>query len=459
MAEPVVIDLNHVSKRFRCYDQPVDRLKELLLPHKPRGRDFWALQEINLSVRRGETVGIIGQNGSGKSTLLQIIAGTLQPTTGDVQVQGRVSALLELGSGFNPEFTGRQNVFFNGRILGLTQAEIEQKFDEIAAFADIGDFLEQPVKTYSSGMFVRLAFAVAVNVDPTILIVDEALAVGDIYFQQKCFERLRQLKEAGNTLLFVSHDASAIYKLCSRAVLLEHGHVLLDSRPRQVLDLYEAKLWRQLDQDPESLDVNVIYGTDVPTGDSEAEDVIVGMAEPIEEVTEPVEEVPKEVTDVQLQRSEVTIQAVTLLNADGQRIETPVIDQLVRLVVQLHFRQDFEDPHVGFKIRDRTGLDVFAINTHGMHQTLGPVVAGEALEVTFDFCLRLIEGEYTVTIGIANGGYGYGQFRTVLAYVHSVLAFKVLREPDAPIWGGIVSLNPTLGVQRRPAIAAVSLGG
>ena len=442
MTEETSISLRNISKVYKQYSQPVDRLKEILLPRKPRVEEFWALRDINLEIPRGQTVGIIGRNGSGKSTLLQIIAGTLTPTTGQLQVNGRVSALLELGSGFNPEFTGRQNVFFNGRILGLSQEEIESRFDEIAAFADIGDFIDQPVKTYSSGMFVRLAFAVAVNVDPTILIVDEALAVGDIYFQQKCFEKIRELKELGNTLLFVSHDASAIYKLCSRAILLEHGQLTLDSRPRQVLDLYEAKMWQVLDQDPESLDVNLIYGTDRPTGASDEEDMIDGM--------------PEEVEEVQLHRSDVTIQSVMLLDVDGQSIETPVIDQLVRLVVQLQFHRDFEDPHVGFKIRDRTGLDLFAINTQGMHQTLGPVVAGEGLDVTFDFCLHLIEGEYTVTLGIANGGYGHGLFRSVLAYLHSVLAFKVLREPDAPVWGGVVNLNPRMGIQRRPKSTVVS---
>lgn len=442
MAEETSISLRNISKVYRQYSQPVDRLKEILLPHKPRAEEFWALRDINLDIPRGETVGVIGRNGSGKSTLLQVIAGTLTPTAGHLQVNGRVSALLELGSGFNPEFTGRQNVFFNGRILGLSQDEIESRFDEIAAFADIGGFIDQPVKTYSSGMFVRLAFAVAVNVDPTILIVDEALAVGDIYFQQKCFEKIRQLKESGNTLLFVSHDASAIYKLCSRAILLEHGQLTLDSRPRQVIDLYEAKMWQVLDQDPESLDVNLIYGTDRPTGNLDAEDVLDGM--------------PEEVEEVQLHRPDVTIQSVMLLDVDGQSIETPVIDQPVRLGVKLQFHRDFEDPHVGFKIRDRTGLDLFAINTQGMHQTLGSVVAGESLEVTFDFCLHLIEGEYTVTLGIANGGYGHGLFRSVLAYLHSVLAFKVLREPDAPVWGGVVNLNPTMGIQRRPKSTVVS---
>lgn len=194
----VAVSLNNISKCFKRYNHPTDRLKEILLPGRIRAAEFWALRDINLEVPKGQTIGIIGRNGSGKSTLLQIIAGTLTPTTGDVRVKGRVSALLELGSGFNSEFTGRQNIFFNGRLLGLSQREIEDRFDEIAGFADIGDFINQPVKTYSSGMFVRLAFAVVVNVSPEVLIVDEALAVGDMVFQHRCMRRMRTHGFRGN---------------------------------------------------------------------------------------------------------------------------------------------------------------------------------------------------------------------------------------------------------------------
>ena len=206
MSEGIAISLKNVSKVFRRYRRPVERLKEILIPGKSRAEEFWALRNINLEIPKGETLGIIGRNGSGKSTLLQIIAGTLTPTTGELELNGRVSALLELGSGFNPEFTGRQNVFFNGRVLGLSQEEVAEKFDQIAAFADIGDFIDQPIKTYSSGMVVRLAFAVVAHTEPSILIVDEALAVGDAKFQAKCIKRIRDMKNNGVTLLFVSHD-------------------------------------------------------------------------------------------------------------------------------------------------------------------------------------------------------------------------------------------------------------
>lgn len=238
----IAISLKNISKCYKRYNRPIDRLKEILLPGKSHAQKFWALQDINLEVAQGETLGIIGQNGSGKSTLLHIIDGTVAPTTGEVWVKGRVSALLELGSGFNPEFTGRQNVFFNGQILGLSREEIKTKFDRIAAFADIGDFIDQPVKTYSSGMVVRLAFAVVANTEPKILIVDEALAVGDAKFQARCMKRIRQLKEQGVTILFVSHDSSSVKALCQRVVLLNQGRILEVGYPKDVFNHYIALL-------------------------------------------------------------------------------------------------------------------------------------------------------------------------------------------------------------------------
>ncbi len=240
MTDDMAISLTNVSKVFKRYHRPVDRLKEVFLPGKHQAEDFWALKDINLGIPKGETVGIVGRNGSGKSTLLQIIAGTLQPTTGDVKVNGRVSALLELGSGFNPEFTGRQNVFFNGKILGLTQAEVESKFDEIAAFADIGDFIDEPVKTYSSGMFVRLGFAIAINVEPDILIIDEALSVGDGIFVHQCMAKIKDFQEKGGTLLFVSHDIGSVTRLCKQAYWLKTGSIFQQDTAAEVGKSYQA---------------------------------------------------------------------------------------------------------------------------------------------------------------------------------------------------------------------------
>jgi len=243
----IAIRVNNLSKCYHIYDKPHDRLKQSIYPRlyrlagktpKQYFREFWALKEVSFEIKKGETVGIIGRNGSGKSTLLQMICGTLTPTSGDIQTNGRIAALLELGSGFNPEFTGRENVYMNASVLGLSNEEIDARFDDIVAFADIGEFVEQPVKTYSSGMMVRLAFAVAIHVDPVILIVDEALAVGDIVFQMKCLDRMEQIRAKGTTILFVSHSLEQVKRFCASCVWLEHGSVRLIGESNYVSDQY-----------------------------------------------------------------------------------------------------------------------------------------------------------------------------------------------------------------------------
>ncbi|SEA43459.1 ABC transporter ATP-binding protein [Nitrosospira multiformis] len=248
----IAIHVRNLSKCYQIYDTPRDRLRQFIAPRVQRlagqapkqyFREFWALKDVSFEVRRGETVGIIGRNGSGKSTLLQIICGTLAPTAGSVETRGRIAALLELGSGFNPEFTGRENVYMNATVLGLTKEEIEARYSDIQAFADIGDFIDQPVKSYSSGMVVRLAFAVAINVAPDILVVDEALSVGDELFQRKCFSRIEAIKKSGATILFVSHSGATIVELCARAVLLDRGEMLSSGQPKAIIAKYQKLLY------------------------------------------------------------------------------------------------------------------------------------------------------------------------------------------------------------------------
>nr|WP_145551006.1 ABC transporter ATP-binding protein [Variovorax boronicumulans] len=239
MSSDIAISVRGVSKVFDIYERPVDRLKQMLFPNRKSGQEkFWALSDINFDVKKGETVGIVGRNGSGKSTLLQTICGTLTPTTGTIERNGRLSALLELGSGFNPEFTGRENVFLNGAIIGMGRDEMAEKFDRIAAFADIGQFMDSPVKHYSSGMFARLAFSVAIHVDPEILIVDEILAVGDFAFQRKCLNKFYEIKETGCSILFVSHDQYQVKSVCQRAIYLDQGHQRIFGPAGQVIDQY-----------------------------------------------------------------------------------------------------------------------------------------------------------------------------------------------------------------------------
>ena len=238
MSSDFAIRAGNLGKSYQIYEQPLDRLKQSLWRKRKRFyREFWALRDVSFEIRRGESLGIIGSNGSGKSTLLQLICGILNPTEGGLEINGRTAALLELGAGFNPEFTGRENVYMSAAIMGLTRAEIDSRYDEIAAFADIGSFIEQPVKTYSSGMYVRLAFAAAVNVSPDILVVDEALSVGDARFQQKCMAKIREFCQTG-TVIFVSHDTAAVTELCSRAIWIESGRIRLDGSPKSVVEKY-----------------------------------------------------------------------------------------------------------------------------------------------------------------------------------------------------------------------------
>jgi lipopolysaccharide transport system ATP-binding protein len=244
MSDAIVISVKKITKTYRLYDNQADRVKEAFHPFRKKyHHNFNALSDVNFDVKKGETYGIIGRNGSGKSTLLQIICGILQPTSGRVDVNGRVSALLELGAGFNPEFSGYHNVYINGSIIGLKREVIDARYDDIVAFADIGDFINQPVKSYSSGMIVRLAFAVAISIDPDILIVDEALAVGDEAFQRKCFARLKQIQEKGGTILFVSHGATTVVELCNRALLLDQGELLISGSPKQVISHYHKMIF------------------------------------------------------------------------------------------------------------------------------------------------------------------------------------------------------------------------
>lgn len=352
MGEEIAISLKHVSKVYKRYARPVDRLKEILLPGKSRADEFWALRDINLEIPKAQTVGIVGRNGSGKSTLLQIIAGTLTPTTGEVHVNGRVSALLELGSGFNPEFTGRQNVFFNGRLLGLNQGEIEEKFDEIAGFADIGDFIDQPVKTYSSGMFVRLAFAVAVNVDPEILIVDEALAVGDIVFQHRCMRRMRNLMDSGVTTLFVSHDSGAIKTLCNSAVMINQGKVYASGLPNEVIIKY----------------MKLVTEAELGIAPPEEEERII-TSHMNENTATPQKDPQQNLVKVNPTRRgsrKALIGNIKMLNQlEEDAGETPIFgfNEQVTLLVELQVYELLQSCIVGFFVCDKNGNELIGSNT------------------------------------------------------------------------------------------------
>lgn len=420
MGEEIAVSLKNVSKCFQRYSHPVDRLKEILLPGKSSSEEFWALRDINLDIPKGETVGFIGRNGSGKSTLLQIIAGTLTATTGEVHVKGRVSALLELGSGFNPEFTGRQNVFFNGRLLGLTQKEIEHKFDDIAGFADIGDFIDQPVKTYSSGMFVRLAFAVAVNVNPEILIVDEALAVGDVVFQHRCMRRMRDLMDSGVTTLFVSHDSGAIKNLCNSAVMIHDGAIHTSGLPNTVIIEY----------------LKLVTDLELSLNQTELESQLPQPTEEIKAVNnQSSESVDVDILSVKessgkLQRrgsGKARIEKVKLLNHLGEDAgESPVLgfNEEVSLIVQLKAYVPLKSCIVGFFICDKNGNELIGSNTLEENILIENLETEEKLEIRFKFKLPLRASSYSITVA---GAENYEAL--TFDWIDNAMVFQVL-PPD-----------------------------
>lgn len=385
----VAVSLKGVSKCYKRYAHPADRLKEILLPHKNRAEEFWALRDIDLEIYRGETLGIIGENGSGKSTMLQIIAGTLTPTAGQVNVHGRISALLELGSGFNPEFTGRQNVFFNGRVLGLTQAEVEQKFSQIEAFADIGDFIDQPVKTYSSGMFVRLAFAVAIHVDPEILIVDEALAVGDIFFQQKCFKALETIRDRGASIIFVSHDPQTLVKLCDRAVILQHGHLKYAGSPADMVAKYTEI--HHTRNSPE-----IIQRSQVSESTSESIADEHGLA------SVPVEFASNFSEEQRYGSYTGLIAGVLTSDEKGEPKSFFETDETIFLSIKINSHPIELCPlNIGFQIKNRLGQTVVATNTCLLGLPIRESLFKESFICQFCFKLPVYPGTYSFSVAVA----------------------------------------------------------
>lgn len=360
-----------MHKRFRVYDRPLDRLKEWLTPKGVSYHwAYWALRDISFEVERGASLGIIGANGAGKSTLLKILCGTLCPTHGAVAIHGRITGLLELGCGFHPEFTGRQNIYLNARLLGLSDAEIEEKLPAIMAFAEIDDFIDHPLRIYSTGMALRLGFSVAANIDPDILIIDEALAVGDAYFQQKCIKHLRAFREKGGTLLFVSHDPGAVKLLCDRAILLYEGRVLSDGAPDDVLDDYNAIIAR-----------NVTDHT----------------LKRIEESSRKRHAAPMRAGSF-----DAVIRAIDI-TTNGVETRSVVAGEDLRITVSLIALSDIPAPAIGIMIRDRLGYDIFGTNTHRMKHEIAALRAGEEVQIHFALPGHLSPGDYTITAAAHTG--------------------------------------------------------
>lgn len=407
--DDVAIAVRNVGKHYHIYGRPQDRLKQALLrwTGKKYYKDFWAVKNVSFEIRKGEGVGILGRNGAGKSTLLQIIAGTMAPTTGEVAVRGRVAAMLQLGSGFNPEFTGRENVYLSGSILGITRREMESRFDDIAAFADIGQFLDQPLKTYSSGMQARLAFAVWLSVEPDILIVDEILAVGDIGFQSKCIARLRQMRDRGLTMLFVSHSPDAVRSVCQKAVFLIDGQCAFYGPAERATDMYLAYV-------RESTNREALAGSQSHLGK-----VVPFKAEVA--------------GSNRYGSGHAQIEAVEVLNSKGEPWRAFTLGERITLEAKVRAHASVADLNLSFLVRDMTGVDVMGTTCFDERIQLPALVSGESLTLRFEFENSLRAGNYSVCLAVNRVSRRDYSDVVLFDQVDGAAAFVVSPTPDRPV--------------------------
>jgi lipopolysaccharide transport system ATP-binding protein len=460
MSSDIAIEVNDLSKCYQIYPSPRDRLKQFLLPLARRlfglsrtnyYREFWALKNLNLKIKAGEVVGIIGRNGSGKSTLLQLICGTLSPTAGHIAAYGRIAALLELGSGFNPEFTGRENVYMNGAVLGLSREEIDRKFGAIESFAEIGDFIEQPVKVYSSGMMMRLAFAVAVNAEPQILVVDEALSVGDELFQRKCFSRLEALRNAGVTILFVSHSTDKVVELCDRAVLIDAGCLLAVGLPKQIVAMYQKLIYGSVEnREAPPLELKSQFISAV-AGESSAREGATLSSPNLSDSVDDFDYYDPAITSqsqVVYGSSDINIFGVEILSCDGRRVNVLMRGKKYIYRYRVRFSQNSTKVRFGMLIKTTSGFELGGCISGASKMFSTPFVEdGAVFLVQFEFVCRLNGGVYFMNAGVL------GEVDRVESYIHrvvDVLAFRVKAESDW-LGTGVIDFSgrPTVEVKNH----------
>jgi len=410
----MAIEVNHLSKSFDIYLKPIDRIKEVIaFKKKTFYQRFWALKNISFSIQQGTTIGVLGQNGSGKSTLLKILAGLMLPSEGEVKMSGKISSLIELGMGFHPEFSGRSNVYLNSALLGISREEIDAKFDQIVEFSGIGEFIDRPVKIYSSGMYLRLAFSVAISINPEILLIDEVLAVGDALFSQKCIKKLREFQERGATVLFVSHDLGAIKNLCDEAILLDKGLLVERGAPGDISDYYMALIQKRYAEETKQF----------------------SFIQRIED--------EKKGKRQRYGNFDAMISEIRLLNSLGEAIGGVVSGEACIIIVKAIFFEDVENAVVGILIKDRLGNEVFGTNTGFHHQNTGPITRDELIAVNFAFEMNIGSGDYSITAAVHPDKLGLeGHFD----WIDRAISFKVL--PSEPGFIGLSKLAPQISIQR-----------
>ena len=390
--EEIAIAVDHISKVYKLYDKPMDRMVEALgLTKKKKYREHFALSDVSFQVKKGECVGIIGTNGSGKSTILKIITGVLNPTGGTLTVNGRIQALLELGAGFNMEYTGIENIYLNGTMIGFTEQEIESRMQDILDFADIGDYVKQPVKTYSSGMFVRLAFSVAINIDPEILIVDEALSVGDVFFQAKCYHKFEEFKKMGKTIIFVSHDLSSVSKYCDRVVLLNQGVKLGEGSPKEMIDDYKRVLVGQYELSESKSESSLLNDEQIQ--------VAVQKKAAKQDTSKLLEYGTKE----------AVIEQFYMTDDRGTESKSIIKGSEFTIHMKVRFMADLPAPIFAFSIKTVKGTEITGTNTMFEKTFLESVKAGAVKDITFTQKMSLQGGEYLLSFGVT--GYDGNDFQ------------------------------------------------
>lgn len=405
-----MISVKNVTKIYKMYDQPIDRLKEVVHPFKKQyHKPFYALNDISFDIEEGETVGIIGTNGSGKSTILKIITGVLQPSEGEVVINGKVSALLELGAGFDMEYSGIENIYMNGAVLGYTREEMDIKKDEILEFADIGDFVYQPVKTYSSGMLVRLAFALAINVEPEILIIDEALAVGDAFFQAKCFQKLEEIKKRGTTILFVSHDTVSVKKLCKRAVWLDKGNLREVGEAKEVCEHYLSMQIEEQNREKQKLVENMVL-------DNVTEDILKGDKKSFRKIN-----LDNAAGVSGTKAGEIL--SFYIKNENGDEVAVLETEKTYQFGLLVKFHEDLDNALFGFEMENVRGVKLFSVNNFLTDEVLEHVNAGEIYEVSFAVTLpKICTGEYLISPSLAAGNQDN---HVVLERIHNYMKITI----------------------------------
>lgn len=410
-----MIEIKNISKQFKLYKKPSDRLKEIIF-RKDYHTNYQALKNISFKVDSGETLGVIGQNGAGKSTLLKILMGVVLPDSGEVIKSGKVTGLLELGTGFNSEMSGVENIYMNGMLLGMSRDEIDTKKEKIINFSELGEFIDEPIKTYSSGMVMRLAFSIAIYAEPKCFLVDEALSVGDAYFQQKCIREIVEFKNRGGSIIFVSHDMSAVKTLCDKVILLDKGNLIDYGNPKDLTDFYQSMILKKSHSG--DIELNINRNSQKDTLDS-----------------------PKQ---LKVSTGEMELIDFKILDENDKEISYVISENIVQICFKYKANREIKEPHYGIQIKDKFGNSAFGTNTYCANIKTKPLKINEIVEINFKMVFNLFPSNYTINVGVSNIGFGRGEFREHIDYSLDVGLIKVLENDKDIIYAGYYNMKPDI---------------